>query len=86
MLGRAHATRGEHFLSIAAFEAALEMASTGRFLSSALLTIRARALAGKRAGGSGGHWSEEAAGHRLSEALGRMELREEDRAALLNIE
>ena len=78
VLGRAHAARGEHSLSIAAFDAALALAQTGRYLLSALLVVRARALVGRevagREGEGCGHWSEQTGRQRLSEVVSRMEV------------
>ena len=87
VLGRCHAVLGESSLSLAAFDAALQLAEQGRYLLSGLLTVRARAAAGMEAGGdvgasASGHWSEATGRQRLSEAVGRMEVGMEDRGAL----
>ena len=82
-MGRGHAALGEHSVSVAALDAASDLAKVGRFLLSECLCARARALVGREAGGVGGHWSQDAGHQRLSEVLARMALREEDRAALL---
>ena len=54
LIGRAHAALGQHELSIAAFDAAAELARVGRYLESELLTAQSRAVAGRAAGGVGG--------------------------------
>ena len=77
VIGRCHAALGEHALSVAAFDAAIELARRGRFLLSEALAIRGRALAG-RAGegvgdGSGLHWGEREGKQQLSEVMGRMQ-------------
>ena len=68
---------GEHALSVAAFDAAIELARRGRFLLSEALTIRGRALAGRAGegvgGGSGLHWDEREGKQQLSEVTGRMQ-------------
>ena len=51
MLGRCHAAMGQHALSIAALDAALEATKTCELLFSEALTVRARALVGKAAAG-----------------------------------
>ena len=50
LIGRAHAALGQHELSIAAFDAAAELARVGRYLESELLTAQSRAVAGRAAG------------------------------------
>ena len=80
VLGRCHAKLGQHSLSVAAFESASSLAEEGRYLVSAVMAVRARAVAGREAGGSGsaggpaagGHWSEAAGKQRVAEAVGRM--------------
>ena len=72
VLGRCHAARGEHELSVKAFDAALQLALTGRMLMQECLAVRGRALAGMEAGGAGGHWGEGAARERLAEATRRL--------------
>ena len=58
-LGRCHAAKGEHALSVAAFDASIELAQQGRYLLSSVLSVRARAAAGREASGADGHrWSE----------------------------
>ena len=81
MLGRCHAARGEHELSVKAFDAALQLALTGRMLMQECRAVRGRARAGRAANGGGGHWDEETGKQRLAEVVGRMGL-EEDREAL----
>jgi hypothetical protein len=74
VIGRCHAVLGEHALSVAAFDAAIELARRGRFLLSEALAIRDRALVGQGAGGNGGlHWEESLGKQRLSEIMGRMQ-------------
>ena len=77
MIGRCHAALGEHALSVAAFDAAIELARRGRFLLSEALAIRGRALAGRAGegvgGGSGLHWDEREGKQQLSEVMGRMQ-------------
>ena len=80
VLGRCHAARGEHELSVKAFDAALQLALTGRMLMQECLAVRGRALAGRAVNGAGGHWDEETGKQRLAEVVGRMGL--EDREAL----
>jgi hypothetical protein len=58
VLGRCHAALGEHALSVSAFDAAIQLASVGRFLLSEALAIRDRARAGQGTGGSRLHWDE----------------------------
>ena len=82
VLGRAHAAKGEHKLSTAAFDAALLLAKQGRYLMQEYATVRARAAAGVL-GGGGAHWPEQVGRQRLREAAGRMALSEADRAAAL---
>jgi hypothetical protein len=73
LIGRAHATLGQHELSVAAFDSAAELARVGRYLESELLTAQSRALAGRAAGGVGGHWSEATGRERLLEVAGRLQ-------------
>ena len=74
MLGRCHAARGEHELSVKAFDAALQLALTGRMLMQECLAVRGRALAGRAVNGVGGHWDEKTGKQRLAEVAGRMGL------------
>ena len=83
LLGRGHAAKGEHALSVSAFDSAFEMAKQGRHVWSELLTVRGRAAAGSKADGAAGHWPRHTGSGRLEEALGRMEVREDYRVALL---
>ena len=75
MLGRCHAALGEHALSVSAFDAAIQLASVGRFLLSEALAIRDRVRAGQAAGGSGSgvHWDERTGKQRVEEVMGRMQ-------------
>ena len=77
VIGRCHAALGEHALSVAAFDAAIELARRGRLLLSEALTIRGRALAGRAGegvgGGSGLHWDEREGKQQLSGVIGRMQ-------------
>jgi hypothetical protein len=77
VIGRCHAALREHALSVAAFDAAIELAKRGRFLLSEALVIRGRALAGRAGGGAGGgsglHWDDHEGKQQLSEVRGRMQ-------------
>jgi hypothetical protein len=77
VIGRCHAALGEHALSVAAFDAAIELARRGRFLLSEALAIRGRAVTGRAGegvgGGSGLHWDDREGKQQLSEAMGRMQ-------------
>ena len=84
---------GQHSLSVAAFESASQLAEQGRYLVSSVLAARARAVAGREAGGDtgagaagGGQWSEAVGRQRLAEAVERMvgggASKAEERAAL----
>ena len=77
ILGRSHAALGEHELSVAALEAAIEASKVGELLLSEALTVRARALVGKAASatGEGGssHWDSYKSKQRLQEVMGRMD-------------
>ena len=79
LLGRCHAALGQHSLSLAAFDAAMSVAEAGQYKMSGTLTVRDRAMAGREAGGAGGHWSARAGEEQLTEAVGRMA---GDRAAI----
>ena len=82
-LGRCHAARREHALSLTAFDGAMQLAKTGRFLMSEMLTVRGRALAGRKAAGKGAHWGAYTGRQRLSEVIGRMAIGgADDRASL----
>ena len=62
-------------MSVAAFEAAARLAEEGQYLLSDVLAARARAVAGREAGGAGaagGHWPEATGRQRLAEAVERM--------------
>ena len=73
VLGRCHAALGEHALSVSAFDAAIQLASAGRFLLSEALAIRDRARAGQDAGGSRLHWDERTGKQRRAEMMERMQ-------------
>jgi hypothetical protein len=80
LLGRCHAALGEHTLSIAALDAALQLAKTGELVYSEALNVRERAKAGKAAAaagasssGSGLHWDEHTGKQQLVEVMGRMQ-------------
>jgi hypothetical protein len=73
VLGRCHAALGEHALSVSAFDAAIQLASAGRFLLSEALAIRDRARAGQETGGSRLHWDERMGKHRRAEMMERMQ-------------
>ena len=73
LIARCHARLGQHALSVAASDAALAAAQEGRYLLSESLCVRGRALAGREAGGAGGHWSEGTGRQRLAEVTGRMQ-------------
>jgi hypothetical protein len=73
VLGRCHAALGEHALSVSAFDAAIQLASAGRFLLSEALAIRDRARAGQAAGGSRVHWDERTGKQRVEEMMERMQ-------------
>ena len=75
MLGRCHTARGEHSLSAAAYDAALQLATEGRLLTSEASVTAGRALAGIKAGSaSAQHWSEREGRQRLAAVVGRMEV------------
>ena len=74
-LGRCHAALGQHELSQAAFEAALELAQTGRYVLQEALVVRALALAGRVSGSTGAagrHWDVNEGRARLAEVAARM--------------
>ena len=73
VLGRCHAALGEHALSVSAFDAAIQLASAGRFLLSEALAIRDRARAGQETGGSRLHWDERTGKQRRAEMMERMQ-------------
>ena len=69
--------------------AAYRLAKEGRYLVSAVMAVRARAVAGREAGSSaaaGGHWSEASGKQQLDDAVERMvgpgPKKAEERAAL----
>jgi hypothetical protein len=77
VIGRCHASLGEHALSVSAFDAAIELARRGRFLLSEALAIRGRVLAGRASegigAGSGLHWDAHEGKQQLLEVMGRMQ-------------
>jgi hypothetical protein len=74
VLGRCHAALGQHMLSVSAFDAAIDLARSGKLLLSEALSVRGRTVAGRNgAGGSGLHWDEETGRQRLAEVMGRMQ-------------
>ena len=83
-LGRCHAAKGQSTLSVAALDAALALAETGRCLLSQLITVRERAAVGMAAADGAGavHWDENKGRQRLAEVLGRMQMAEAEREAL----
>ena len=72
VIGRCHAALGEHALSVAAFDAAIELARRGRFLLSEALVVRGRVLAGRGTSESKLHWDERKGKQQLEEMMGRM--------------
>jgi hypothetical protein len=86
VLGRCHAALGQHMLSVSAFDAAIDLARSGKLLLSEALSVRGRAAAGKHEGGDSGlHWDAETGRQRLVEVMGRMQGPQEalERALLL---
>jgi hypothetical protein len=73
VLGRCHTALGEHALSVSAFDAAIQLASAGRFLLSGALAVRDRVRAGQDAGGNRVHWDERTGEQRLEEMARRMQ-------------
>jgi hypothetical protein len=74
VLGRCHATMGQHTLSVAAFDAAIDLAKSKRFLLSEALTVRGWALVAKGGGEEHGcHWDEHMQKRQLEEVMGRMQ-------------
>ena len=73
VLGRCHAKINQQALSIAALDAAQGLARVGGFVLSESLVVKTRAMGGRAAGWSGGHWSEPTAKQRLSEVAARMQ-------------
>jgi hypothetical protein len=73
VLGRCHATLGEHALSVSAFDAATELARRGRYLLSEALTVRGRAMVGRGMSESGLHWDDHKGKQQLEEMMGRMQ-------------
>jgi hypothetical protein len=74
VLGRCHAAMGQHALSVAAFDAAIDLAKAKRFLLSEALSVRGRVLTAKGSGeGHGCHWDEHMQNQQLEEVMGRMQ-------------
>jgi hypothetical protein len=74
VLGRCHAALGQHMLSVSVFDAAIDLARSGKLLLSEAVTVRGRAAAGRNsAGGSALHWDEITGKQRLAEVIGRMQ-------------
>ena len=72
VLGRCHAAKGEPALSYSAFDAAIELAKSGRLHRAEALTVRARVAAGREGGGTGApHWDERTGRQRIAEVAGR---------------
>ena len=72
-LGRCHAALGQHTLSVAALDAALEQAQMGRRLVAEYLAVKLRAGLGREAGGAAGHWNAHAGAQRVAEVVGRLQ-------------
>jgi hypothetical protein len=65
---------GQHTLSVAAFDAAIDLAKSKRFLLSEALSVRGRVLVAKGSGeGHGCHWDEHMQKQQLEEVMGRMQ-------------
>jgi hypothetical protein len=74
VLGRCHAAMGQHTLSVAAFDAAIDLAKSKRFLLSEALSVRGRVLVAKGSGeGHGCHWDEHMQNQQLEDVMGRMQ-------------
>ena len=73
LLGRVHAAKGEHALSVSALNSALEAAKTGELLLSEALVVRERSRLGKANSGGSLHWDASTGQQRLSEVMGRMD-------------
>jgi hypothetical protein len=74
VLGRCHAAMGQHALSVAAFDAAIDLAKSKRFLLSEALSVRGRVLVAKGSGeGYGCHWDKRMQKQQLEEVIGRMQ-------------
>ena len=69
-------------MSVAAFDASQQLATTGHWLLSEAAVVSERAAAGRGAQGAGGHWSERTGRQRLAEVLARMKMGEAQRAGL----
>jgi hypothetical protein len=80
LLGRCHAALNEHTLSVAALDAALQLAKTGELLFTEALTVRERVMLGKStavadatSSSSSLHWDEDTGKQQLAEVMGRMQ-------------
>ena len=73
VLGRVHAKRGQHSLSAAALDAAIELARDGQYVMQEALGVSGRAAAGLAAGGAGVHWTDYTGKQRLAEVARRMQ-------------
>jgi hypothetical protein len=74
VLGRCHATLGQHMLSVSAFDAAIELAQSRKLVLSEALAVRGRAVSGRNElGGSELHWDESTGKQRMVEVMGRMQ-------------
>jgi hypothetical protein len=82
LLGRCHAALGQHALSVAALDAALQLTKAAELLFTEALVVRDRALLGKvgaagsgvgNGSGSGLHWDEHTGKQQLEEVMGRMQ-------------
>ena len=82
LLGRVHAAKGEHALSVSALNSALEAAKTGELLLSESLVVREKARLGKAHGGGSPHWDTDTGQKRLLEVMGRMDSTAGGRALL----
>jgi hypothetical protein len=74
VLGRCHAALGQHMLSVSAFDAAIDLARSGKLLMSEALSVRGRAAAGKNGSSESRlHCDEETGEQRLAEVMGCMQ-------------
>ena len=83
LLGRCHAALNEHTLSVAALDAALQLAKTGELLFTEALTVRERVMLGNgtsvgdadatSSSSSSLHWDEDTGKQKLAEVMGRMQ-------------
>ena len=86
-LGRCHAALGQHAISVAALDAALQLAGDNKFLLSEALTVNARVQVARQAAAAGAagevHWKAYVCKQRLVEVMGRMQGPTELHEALL---